>query len=244
MSRVARASASASAASYTQAWKPTDIAGCQLWYDMRTVVLADGAEATSCPDRSGNGRDGVFPGTGSRPVMDIGAINGRQAFLFDGTNDYFESPSSLPSMTNFTFVLVLKGNTNVTTQQNILQANNASASALYTTGSSQRYLSIYSGANVSSTVQLNDGVTKVWMGTFDSSGTEYQYTNPDATQIATGDGGTGSIATNNRVYIGTNSGASDYFFKGWIGEVLIYDTELVGANRTNLFTYLQDKWGI
>jgi hypothetical protein len=74
---------------------------------------------------------------------------------------------------------------------------------------------------------------------FTNNGTSQKYSLNGGTESTVASGGPSNLAGALQLATGYTSGNE---FQGYIGEILIYNGELSGADRTLILTYLDDKW--
>src|SRR5207253_147257 len=91
------------------AFTPTDIAGCQAWYDPSDLasITSSGGAVSQLNDKSGNARH-LTQATGSlQPITGTRTQNGLNVIDFDGVDDYMDSPSFSVSQPFTEFVVSL-----------------------------------------------------------------------------------------------------------------------------------------
>jgi len=186
----------------------------------------------------GKKTDVEAPSSAGSPVYTSGVINGLPAFYFDGTNDYLQNDSVgiLTSKVHTVFFVILAdsvassdtvyGFNNGSSDIEVMNAN-ASSITVTTSGGSPV---LYSGT-VGNLALVGAFTTNGSTFTFYKNGTS-SYSSSNSTLPA----------FSNSFYVGREAGGD--YFKGYIGELLIYDKALSNSERQEVETYLMAKWKI
>ena len=236
--------------SYFNYFSPSNVTGCCLWLDSQDntkFTFSSGSNIATWLDKSGVGNTATGV---SSPVLTANLINGRQA-IATATGPYFTGSLSITGATVTTFAVA------VTT------------ATLPLSGSDQRLVSLVNGGGVdygtqNGTIALFNQTSSSWIGTWRVSG-------PIAnSNIATGvpflacskydgtngylweNGSPGSTASSassgnfsiTKYGIGNLANPSGEFWRGYIGEIIIYNTALSDTDRRNVEGYLAQKWGL
>ena len=100
------------------AFKPSDIAGLQLWLDATTglfdatsggnAVTTDGSAVARWEDQSGNNRHFKQSTSNNRPALKTSIQNGKNVIRFDSVNDFMEMDSAFTGLTTASYFIVLK----------------------------------------------------------------------------------------------------------------------------------------
>ena len=235
---------------YFNYFSPSNVTGCCLWLDSQDntkFTFSSGSNIATWLDKSGVGNTATGV---SSPVLTANLINGRQA-IATATGPYFTGSLSITGATVTTFAVA------VTT------------ATLPLSGSDQRLVSLVNGGGVdygtqNGTIALFNQASSSWIGTWRVSG-------PIAnSNIATGvpflacskydgtngylweNGSPGSTASSassgnfsvTKYGIGNLANPSGEFWRGYIGEIIVYNTALSDTDRRNVEGYLAQKWGL
>jgi hypothetical protein len=227
-------------------FQPNDIAGLAQWFDPSDPdsVTLDGSDVSQLADKSGNGDHATQPTVSERPLL--GAINGRTALSFSGTNEELNlpDPDSITGSQNRSLFVVFQ-NADLNDNQSMISygrsSNESSFHLASRTSNSLRlgtWPSFYDTSNLMpGTVAHIAGVildgTTVNDCTLYLDGTSEQVTGVPATV------NTQAIGT---ARIGSVHGVDD--MHGLIGEVLLYDSALSAADRWRIEGYLAHRWGL
>jgi hypothetical protein len=72
---------------------PIPTEGLELWFDANVGVTQAGELVAGWKDNSGHARNALQTAANYRPRLDMTALNGMPALVFDGTDDYLKVPS-------------------------------------------------------------------------------------------------------------------------------------------------------
>lgn len=227
-------------------WELPVKSGLVAWYDAadRATITDAGAGAVSAwTDKSGNGY--TLTEATNRPTTGTRSQNGLNVIDFDGTNDKLSSSCPADDISSCTFVVakvdsltdyrtLVAGNGNDAdcvrvnqtsgTIQNERQGLNGGALTVVGIGTSAPFW-VYSYWNGSSNV----GVIAA-----NSAGANFS---AGANMAAT----FSSFTAGRTLVIGASN--TTFFFDGWIGEIIRYNTVLSGPNFALVVQYLTTKWG-
>jgi len=231
-------------------FSPPSISGLSLWLDAADssqFTFSSGSNIATWKDKSG--LNNTATATGS-PVLQTYTINGRQS-VFLSNAPYFGGSISITGTTVTTFAVA------------------TTTATLPLTGSDQRLVSLENGSGpdygrTDGTIALFNQGNSSWIGTWRVSGpiansgitqnvpflacSKYDGTNGFLWK----NGSPGSIASSGstgtfgvtKYGIGNRANNSSEFWRGYIGEVIIYNTSLSDTDRQNVETYLAQKWGL
>ena len=164
-----------------------------------------------------------------------GSINGIQAGTFDGTDDTLDVDFATTVTQPFE-VFSVSDSSDDGTDQDVFDAFKSNVIARRRFDSDEYQFFAGTGVNGSiptTTPEIHTGVYNGVDSLLRESGTE----------ILSGDVGTndldGLTAGSRRADVGNGN-----WFNGTIGEILIYDPSESGYSRSDVETYLSDKWGI
>jgi hypothetical protein len=231
---------------------PRSVPGCQLWLDGvdpdgTGIPPANGTTISTWVDKSGNGRNGTASGT---PTYSSTSLNGRPAISL-GSPNYFQGSLTNTSNTLSVFSFIYH-TTFVANDQRVVSlgvtGQNDYSSILYcnpittygTTpnrlATSRNNVTISDFGNITpNTVFLTSTVYNGTDGRLYVNGTLASYSAPATS--------TGNFGYTNYT-IGRGAGGGTDYFRGVIGEVLIYHTALTTTERQQIEGYLAHKWGL
>lgn len=220
------------------------------WAD--DLGLADAAEISSWTDRVSS--VAVTQGAaGKYPVMDIDGIGGMPAALFDGTNDFLRSDSVLTSSNNGCVVMVAKPT--ATGNRVAWSAAKASSNKTYNmgfAGGASGYMDHYNrneftldwiAGNTDPTNRVG-----VYEWASDGSAVSMRVDNSvESLSVINGanNGDWFADADSTNFSIGCwGQTTALYFYKGLIAYLLVADSPLSGGDRTALYSWISDYYGI
>jgi hypothetical protein len=229
---------------------PSNIGGCVLWLDSQDntkFTFSSGSNIATWLDKSGVGNTAT--GTNS-PVLTANLINGRQA-VATANGPYFTGAMSITGATATTFAVA------VTT------------ATLPLSGYDQRLVTFANTTNVD--YGRTDGAIALFNQSATSKITTWRVTgNIGTSNIATGvpfiacskydgtngylweNGSPGSTASSpssgnfsvTKYGIGEQANPTTEYWRGYIGEIIVYNTALSDTDRRNVEGYLAQKWGM
>jgi hypothetical protein len=241
-------------------FKPTDIAGCQLWLDGADRTTITGTSAvTQWNDKSGNGYNGTVVnaavGSPVAPSYLTNSINGLPAITMSGTS-YFTGSTNVNSTTLTCFFL---GNcvfgTGGSSQQRILGLSIPGSDDFSSTlrpiplsvisGGTQ--LLAYRNANMASATVVS-GTNFIGCCIFDGT-SNYMYKDGTlGTQVSSSGTFTTSIygvgSDAGTQFMGGTSSLGTNCLVGKIGEMILFNTALTTPQRQQIESYLAQKWGL
>lgn len=218
-------------------FSPDTIPDMVLWLDasdISTIVQIAGS-VSQWSDKSGNANHATQSVAASQPISGTRTINGCNALDFDGSNDYFDLPSSLYSLTegeNHVFIVFNRdtlaaehypfwGNGGSNAWGFKLPSEISVQQGRHGTGF--RNTGIISDHNEHILEAHRQGIVHVLLDN----------NNP-------GFGNANSFTLSN-LYVGRRM--SGMMHNGMIAEVLVYRRSLSPSERQDVFDYLQEKWG-
>ncbi len=221
-----------------------------LWLDANNVTGTSGSTITSWPDASGYGHDFT---AGNGAVFNSPTVNGYPAFNFNGSSHYFQRAFTA-AITPATFTIFSATNVTSNGSHKAVISNRddpaGSATAgfiLYSVPSSNNW-QFWTG-RASGSWQITTGGTST-AGTWSGQVMDYQNAASgkmlfiDETLDATS---THSMTSNPsrpcRVGAGRNENATpNYYFRGDIGEVIMFNTVLNSTQKMIVSNYLAAKY--
>jgi len=222
-------------------WTPGSLEELVAWYYPSGSGVADGSTLVSVPDKSGN--NNTLAVTGSGISYDADGLNGKPAFVFDGTSYMRTDAAPVQAV----------GNTGAATFAFTAQQNTATTMTIWdqSTGSSgagEIFLSSVSGYVAR---RLLDGsASQIAGGTIDTdphvhvvilNGASSAYY-VDGTLVASGTTGNTAIS---RLQIGARGNPTrTTFFNGFLGDFLYISKAINETERTELTTWLASRAGV
>lgn len=246
-------------------FSPTDIAGLQLWlkadgnvYNTGTTQATNGQTVATWADASGNARDATQATGADKPTFQTNVVNSKPVirFPFGGTSFMGTASGSYSVQSYFVVFAITNSGADsymgiVTTRvsPNANKVGPSDSNLGYGTGiSSQNTIvnvdSSAGGGNGATTYIAVDGVSLSTSAfdDFNSGGgvacsqTAFHYvTNVDTNQSPSG----------TKIFcIGADAFGASRYLVGDIAEIIIYDTNISGTNRSNVENYLKTKYGL
>ena len=232
---------------------PLVISGCIGWYDSYDLSSlaqnTDGTGAVAVGDQVGYWQDKsptaahVTQGTAvNRPTLTASAVNGRDALVFDGSND------NLAKTSGYTAQNSLAGLTRIMVASS---SQNAISTTTFTAGptigfqvfSSQIYTYPASGVNV----RVNGSMSlRAYASVFDGATASLNIYFDNVLQSIAATAGTIGSTTGSGgsvLHIGSNGGSNN-FHLGPIAEYIIYSKALSQGELNLVHAYLSRKWGL
>ncbi len=195
-------------------------------------------------DRSGNGNDFSQSTASSRPALILNAQNGRPAVEFDNTNnEYLEISSAFISSGDGEMFISLISTESASEDSGGWRFGGASGGPgeVRYTDSSDEVVEDFgrSSALTSSTSGAAHTTAQSWhtYHVYSDDGTNILTAEQNGTVIINGTAGSTSWPSEFR--LGRDS--NDYF-EGRIGELLVFNRLLTGAERTSVYDYLEERW--
>jgi len=230
-----------------------DLTGMIAWLDASALSEpADGKRVSMLPDRSGNNNDAVQSSSEKSPRIDVNGLNGLPVLVFDGEDDVMAMPRlHLGSQITIFFVVMdVAQTTEGSIHRGILTANNdpyrADGSGYgfgYSRGGSDGFrVNPPDGASGGLLQHLRPSTNRYEQITYLHS-LNVGLLRRNGTVVALDD-----QDANNASHVGYDLGAQTSFpsryYRGGIGEVMIFDRALSDPEIVFVEIYLTSKWGI
>lgn len=228
---------------YYSRFNPLDIPSCQLWLDATdtTSLTLSGSNITAWNDKSGNGRNMTASGT----ITNTGSINGLTAANW-ASDSYFYGTASNTGNTVTVFTVFNMTSSTAGSNARVISLGISGNNDYDTVGSVipilRRSGTIVGAYRNSTELSRNTNATDqaVVMCSLFNGSTNTIYTNGTASSAVAS---TGNFAyTQHRVGSNTNATDTSGFFRGTIGEVIIYNDALTDSQRQQVEGYLSRKW--
>lgn len=239
-------------------WKtfdPQHVPGLSLWFDASdSASITTDIGVKGWNDKSGNARHATQAASNNQPALTQNAIDGKPAVVFDGLNDCLTFPIlNLSAWTVFvvcertgagngTILQILQSAFGVDTL--LLGLNDSATEGPVLIGSGSTGAHKYGKGG-----SLSAGTTRVlsgrWAGTNTNGAANYGAWN-NGTAVSLTDSASQHKASGNDSRIGASwcNGALQNFYKGKIGEILVYSSALSTELRTAVERHLARKWGL
>lgn len=221
---------------------PDSITGLQFWYRDDSIV-SSGGFVSQWTDKSGNGIHLLQNSAISKPEVDPAAIGGHDAIIGDGSNDYLLSTATFTLARPYHIFGVMKCAYDGTAYAFMMIGDGTSKLLAYnyTDGATLTYeWDTSSHSLVAASPPAND----TWfyfemLGKAGANATTLRINNGTATTTTfTADPTAGTPISLFARTDGSNASASE------ITEIFCYSEEKTGADRTNIITYLQSRYGL
>ena len=227
------------AASSVSEFDPLDLSPVAWWDASDTgTVTTSGGFVTDWTDKSGNGWHLTQATSTQRPAYTASAINGLHALEWPTTNndDHLQNNSgSTFTIQELYVVLQYSGGSQFSNYDGILGENMDHFSAFYICGSDNNPSLQGGGGFGFAYVNGNSGTNR-----FSNVFPEIQ--SPCLLRVAGTSASTSS--TGIRVGLDRNYAHLNRAWSGYIAEMVVCSASLSSGDRTNLETYLMDKWGV
>ncbi|HYQ17829.1 MAG TPA: hypothetical protein VEQ58_18780, partial [Polyangiaceae bacterium] len=225
---------------------PIPIAGLQLWLraDPASVTRHGAGLVSAWKDLSGHGRDAQQTAQNFQPLLVEGALSGKPALVFDGTDDFLRLPALELDFSQGVSIFVAMQQEETGNCEGYFEASTDSEEndlhfgdweeafnyeVLEETVHDGHYPVLLHEPRVSVVVQQADGWARIRSN--GNGAGEAKISLPDQ-------------VLRTEVFIAKTLYASCSFFKGTIGEVLVYNRGLSETDELlQVEQYLQDEWG-
>ena len=212
----------------TFVWQPTQITGCQLWFDgqdQTKMTFNTATTITQWNDKSGSSRNTTAL-TGTATITDSSGIT------FDGSS-YFTIPNSSIPYDDSSYSIYVVSSLGSSGVYTLLYGGSLSIQT-----SSTNFVTQWSGPNnLTSTASFTVNTTSLYESLYTSGGTRTTFFNgiTDATDTP------GSrTQANTPNYIGYSEAGT---MSGIISEIIVYNTSHTKSQRQVVEGYLAWKWG-
>lgn len=240
---------------------PRRISGLSIWMDALapSTYTESSGQITEWRSRVGslkfqqttaNNRPTLFESSNNVQGATAAVINGRQAFYFDGTNDFLLGSAQITGTQYTAFaacrsdsLTAVRGVFTRDSNNNTTPATRGPGLLHHTSaGVAQTFNHTAVGATVATAGTLSSGVAAVLHCVQTASTLQMFLNGVGGTAVS----GSQNSSTND-VAIGCDrSDASNpaRLWRGTVGEILLYDRALSAAEQSRVYQYLRSKWGI
>jgi hypothetical protein len=231
---------------------PLTLSGLVAWFDasVASSITLSGSKVTQWDDLTGRGNHVVQDTDANRPDLVAGAINGKDAILFDDLSSHYLTKDDWTEITGFPLTVVAAFRTDEMTAGAVVAIGNMSSFNDYfalINATSNNNTMIWRNQQAAATAIGGNGVITVGQ-TAVSTGIETS--NVSRTIFVDGSEGTPNTDPSTPVGIDSFSIGSVprltriEYWSGHICEVLIFNEALTAANRQLAEAYLANKWGV
>ena len=226
---------------------PTIYGTLALWLDAADVSgtgtnPSNGTAITSWKDKSGLGKHATNVGS---PVLDSTGVNSKPGILLDGSSMGFRGALANTGTVSTTFVVATLNTSTGTNGRLISLAgttgadyNSTSYVIPFIRPTSQSVAGFRNNSYLSTKAITYD--TPFYASSIFDNTNNTVYVNGTA---ATAAASTGTFAIT-KYAVGTQPNADGDYWKGYVSEVLIYNSALSTVNRQAVESYLATKWSI
>ena len=243
----------------TSYFNPTSVGGCTLWLDAAdsSTITLSGSTVTQWNDKSGNGYNTTS--YGGTPTLLANAINGVQSISFNGSS-YLTGNNTNTGSTGTFFIIAT-----VTSGQGAgQQYTNVYSFSRPLNGTSNGneiqslcgLICINAGPSLAMVPQRNNGNGPTFTAPNYNSGFLHATVLDGTNMYGYGNGSpVGSVASSgNFAYTFYNVGSQtyqlsgvlsrNYYWTGYVGELIAFNTNLSTTQRQQIEGYLAWKWGL
>ena len=217
--------------------------------DSDTIVLNSG-NVSEWIDKIGNRFDFTQTSSSSQPLYDLNSVNNLNSVSFNGVNE-FMSILNIPLLTNAAnyeihIVSVIPSIGAAGDGLSILRAGQLISGCLASLAGAARFTHRFpysntGGDDILSAASFPRDTPIVTRFKRDLPGNMTVTTNGITTDTLASTNG--ALNLNHDIFMG-QLGSGARFFKGSLCEIIIFERSLSGAETTELYDYLSNKWGV
>ena len=231
-----------------KSFNPTSIAGTQLWLDAADPSTITGTSpVTAWRDKSGNGNNGTASGS---PVLLANSLNGSYPSIYFNGSSSIAGATVISGTTLTAFCILQTTDANLNTNGRLLSLStpgqndyntNLTASAFIQVNPT--YIGTSRGGIGSIVYDVPVGTSALVATIFDGNTSNTFYGNGSSVVTATAAGWNQSFSITTYC-IGNAINPNGAWYKGRIGEIILYSTALTNPQRQQVEGYLAWKWGL
>lgn len=224
-----------------------------LWLSADAGVSTTGMAVTGWNDRSGNGNHATPPSVAARPILTMGALNGKPVLTFDGTDDELRVPDAATLDLNQWDMFMVNADV-APKANNAWYAKGTSTQpnyGLWSTGTDALTMPIFDILGLLSAPSTAAGMTGSAHNVFEYNNTVLLFLFPSRTMYRNGTSIYTDasllqlpLANNHPLYIGNVQGTAGWNVNGTISEMILYNAPLNSAQRIIVNNYLAAKYGL
>ena len=222
-------------------FSPDDISDLQAWYDFSDIstITKDGSNRVSAvADKSGNDFTLSQATTDDKPLWESAEQNGLDVIDFDGDRFMQTGAWSAISQPN-TIVGVILFPVNDSTNRKIFNGIGSGNRAQFFKTATDDTWAMYAGATISG---VKTGVANTWKEFYTLWNTTSSIAEIDgASVISSGNVGSQTLTG---LTVSAHHDGSEEYGDNKVGEIIIYNKNVSGTEKTSLMQYLTDKWGV
>lgn len=220
------------------AFSPTSIAGLKLWLDASQIVgLNDGDAVATWSDLSGNALGVTQSIASRRPTYQTNEINSLPAVQFDGSDDFLANlVGTLTEKNGCTILAVFKAN--VANANNCLITKGPNDVAFLQWPTTGLGLAKSGVAWMVNEGTIGSSAWQIASATYDGSTAKVFRANIELNSAAY----SSALLADNTGFVMGLDGAS--YFSGYLAELIVYNREVTGGERTQLQAYAAAKYGL
>ena len=225
-------------------FQPTDIAGCQLWLDGADLssMTFSGSSITQWNDKSANGNNATI--SSGRIGATFSSVS--NCVYFQASNVGYQT-NYLANPINETMFIVANIDSPSSLNNNTLIAGQQGARSLgigwNSTGATNicAYLNNEVAWRVSTPAGSYTPGTRALITGQVSGGTSLSIAMNGSTFSTGSESG---FYANTKTYLGVDTTTTAYYYKGFVMEILFYNSVLTTSQRQRIEGYLTQKWGL
>jgi len=232
---------------------PAGITNLQAWYDgqdnttiineSNTTILNDNSIAT-WQDKSSNGFNLIQTNNINRPLYKESGINNKPALFFDGIDDTIANINYKINSQVFTIVSV---HNQIQSSGPIWSiANNSNLEKFFPNYEGTIYIP-KSASTWASTTGLNNLTTFISIVIFDGSTSTVKlitYNTANGIRNLINVPCTSNLTFNGGFGLGERMVGSFNYYKGYIGEIIVYNKAIDATEINSIISFLRTKWNI
>ena len=225
---------------------PLEIDGCVLWLDAKDpATITEDVGVSQWDDKSGYENHAVQGNGANQPVY-----SPYQYLTFDGAASFMNTKSLVDTLNGAcTVFFVCSYDDTAPALGHTLANSQGAATSQYfrfyiDNVSGQLYADVSSAYAVTIDEGISDGVNRIWSCQKNSSNVISHFSLNNGTPKADPTSGALNLADTTTIGALTYDSSALQFWDGNISEIIIYDSVLTASQRTSVYQYLSNKWGI
>ena len=231
--------------SASSGFDPLTVAGCQVWLRADTGVYEDSGKVTPATDdgdvvgawedQSGQGNDATQGTTANKPALKLSIVNSQPVIRFV-TDDVLTNAGLSETQSNTIFIVAAANSG----PGSLIDGNHATNRHQTLTKYSTDEIYLWAGTPADYTTTSPITTSNFYLITFIVAGSSSAIRVDGSAEEDPANTGTNQI-TGYR--LGSNFGGH-WYLDGDIAEMIFYDSEISGADLSDIETYLMDRYGI
>jgi len=226
------------------AFTPNDVDDLIVWLKADAGITKNGSNYVSAwDDQTTGGSNNTAQATAdSQPLWIDDTQNGLPILSFDGTDDFLQKTTwSAGAISQpITIFLVLKNLRASTNEEYFYDCGSGNRTALIKSAEDPAFYYPYAqGAGYTSDIDID---TDFHYLTILYNGASSTFRLDGGTE--TDSGTVGSVTMTGLTLAQRGDGVADRFSQCYIGEIMVYESDVSDSDRTLLETYLKDRWDL